>query len=262
VGAVLMGLLLPHKSRIHIYPDMMTISTAGTTDHKGGGKRGEIQIFSPESRLRLFKLLHQITFNSVTFITLTYPDEFPDWGEKYKYDLKLFRGQIEYKFGKLPAIWRLEFQARGAPHYHIMYFDAPFMPVAEINNAWAKISDPKNKDEPRKNALDLKFTKDAKEQKLIAYYLSKYIAKVDKNSLPAGCKPGRFWGKWNIIEREPIEMEVNNSYAYLIASRAIQARKFKAYEPESLLNCTIMGETMGKDEFLKMVLTSIPNGIE
>jgi len=257
-----MGLLLPHKSKIQVYRDMLTISTAGVVEHKGGGARGEIKVFSPESRLRLFKLLHQIKFNSVTFVTLTYPDEFPDWKEKYKYDLKRFRALTETRWGKIPAIWRLEFQERGAPHFHIMYFDAPFIPVQEWNVIWAVISDRKNKKTPRGNALDLKFTKDAKEQKLIAYYLSKYIAKIDTNNLPGGVKPGRFWGRWNIEDPEPIELELTNSYAYQIAQTMIKVRKFEAYEPESLLNCTLMGETMGKDDFQKLVLTLSPKVVQ
>lgn len=64
-------------------------------------------------------------------VTLTYGEQFPDWGMS-KHHLnrlgKHFVSRIIFDYGieKWFAVWRLEFQLRNAPHYHILlYTDLP-----------------------------------------------------------------------------------------------------------------------------------------
>lgn len=88
---------------------------------KGGGIRGNVSGFSKQSRHRLMVIIGGIRRNAElpSFVTLTYPCEFPSV-EKAKRDLKIFLQRLNRKFGGAGFIWKLEPQKRGAPHYHLL----------------------------------------------------------------------------------------------------------------------------------------------
>lgn len=244
-----MGLLLPHKSTAYIYPDMVSIvdGTGGTP--AGGGKRGEIKVFSPDSRYRLFRLLHQLKFDRVTFCTLTYPADFPTDKKIYKAHLKEYRRRFERTYGKIKGVWRLEFQERGAPHYHIMYLDCPFIPIEEWCNLWSNVigtDDPNH----RKIGVDIKLITEGTESKLIASYLGKYVAKVDQTDLSKTVqKPGRWWGKWNIDDPTPIEIQMDLNEAIAFVEETLQEMNYQGWEPLDKKRCTLFGGGMGTDDF-------------
>lgn len=89
----------------------------------GGGIRSEITQFSKESRLRLMKTLAKARKLPKWFVTLTYPQQFPAAYEA-KMDCKRFLDNLfqwHKNNGKqMFCIWRLEFQNRGAPHFHLL----------------------------------------------------------------------------------------------------------------------------------------------
>ena len=87
----------------------------------GGGKRSSIKGFSRNSRLRLMYLIGSIRRDAELpdFVTLTYPNEFPTV-ERAKRDLKVFLQRFKRAYPEAGAIWKLEPQQRGAPHYHLM----------------------------------------------------------------------------------------------------------------------------------------------
>jgi hypothetical protein len=87
----------------------------------GGGKRGAVKGFSRNSRLRLMYLIGSIRRDAELpdFVTLTYPDRFPSV-ETAKRDLKVFLQRFKRKYPDAGAIWKLEPQQRGAPHYHLL----------------------------------------------------------------------------------------------------------------------------------------------
>lgn len=244
-----MGLLLPHKRTLRVYPDMVSVSGGVGEGLTGGGERGEIKVFSPESRYRLFRLLHQITFDRVTFCTLTYPADFPTDKKVYKAHLKEYRRRFERTYGKLRAVWRLEFQERGAPHYHIMYLDAPFIPIEEWCNLWSNVigTDDLNH---RKIGVDVKLVTNGTEKGLIVAYLGKYVAKVDNSSAYEGDrKPGRWWGKWNIVDPTPIEIECDLNEAIAFVEETLADRTNQGWEPLDKKQCTLFGERLGTDDF-------------
>ena len=94
--------------------------------------RGNITYFSQRSRKRLLELVSKIDKGwinpeSVLFITLTAPAM--GWrdvpGHKWKARLNNFLTQLRQKYGAkgLCGIWRLEFQRRGAPHFHLVTYN-------------------------------------------------------------------------------------------------------------------------------------------
>lgn len=93
----------------------------------GGGKRGKCMAFSVNSRRRLFRTIAAIPwrdYGMLCMITLTYPGkEGQDWitmdGEQAKKHLNAFRRRYERMFGDFEAVWKMEFQKRGALHWHL-----------------------------------------------------------------------------------------------------------------------------------------------
>ncbi|MDZ7808806.1 MAG: hypothetical protein U5K71_17105 [Gracilimonas sp.] len=89
-------------------------------------KKGDIQGFSQKSRSRMLKRINQLNpdrKDQFYHVTLTYPKRFPSDGVTHKTDLDVFIKRIQRKFGEgLELLWKLEFQKRGAPHYHIILY--------------------------------------------------------------------------------------------------------------------------------------------
>lgn len=254
-----MGLLLAHKrTRISIYPDLVVFCDVEDVPHAGGGKRSEISVFSQESRYRLFRMLHCLEFKTVTFATLTYPSEFPTQKEVYKAHLKEYRRRFERRYGAVKAVWRLEFQQRGAPHYHIMYLDAPFIPVQEWCGLWSDVIGTSDENH-RKIGVDVKLITESSEGRLIASYLAKYVGKVDQSKVGAkNEKPGRWWGKWNIEETKTGEIEISAFTARAVLDRIISDRNGGGtWEPADPGRCSVFGDSMGSIEFANFVVRTI-----
>lgn len=245
-----MGLLLPHIRTVYLYADMMIVKGSGSGEALGGGKRKAISEFTGESRFRLFQLLHSLTYETVTFVTLTYPKVFPVDGKEFKAHLKAFRRRVERIWGKMRAVWRLEFQKRGAPHYHIIYLDAPFMPVENLCSIWCDVirTDDLN---ARKISVDVKAVVKSNQQRLVMTYLSKYAAKLEGGGVPEGTvNVGRFWGKWNIEVGEAGIFYLTSDEAASLVGDVVHSDDSRgAWEPARLDVCTVFGASMGSDGF-------------
>lgn len=257
-----MGLLLPHKRTAYIYPDMVSFSPAHGGPQKGGGKRKEITAFSSDSRYRLFQLLHRVKFDRMSFVTLTYPADFPTDSRIYHAHLKEYRRRMERTYGKVSVIWRLEFQERGAPHFHLMYFDAPFIPIYDWVNLWDSVI---NTPYPFRigNSVDIKFNRHHADSRQIGYYVGKYLAKVDTRTLRSiPEKPGRMWGKWNVQEIDPVKIDLMDYEVKNVVSRWIVAKRKTDWLPEDLSICTLFGDQMGSEAFKTWIESQIVSETE
>jgi hypothetical protein len=90
----------------------------------GGGIKAPITGFSAASRRNLFKRMCELGDWSLrpglaVFVTLTYPGEFPSNGRQVKSHLTTFRKRWERRYGSVEGVWKMEFQRRGAPHFHL-----------------------------------------------------------------------------------------------------------------------------------------------
>lgn len=178
-----------------------SIRYASDAKPKKHGKRGTITDFSRQSRTRLFDLFHRLKIKSKpVFLTLTYGDDYPD-AKTAKNNLRAFLERIRRmpSCEQTSAIWRMEFQERGAPHFHLIFFDLPFIKKEDIQTMWSQIID-----QPQP------FTRieQIRSHNGMMFYVSKYIAKVNPsensgfNSLTYlhayrakyGDEIGRLWG--------------------------------------------------------------------
>jgi len=162
--------------------------------------RGKIRTFSYKSRLRLMRFMARLKMAGVraTFMTLTFKG-YPT-NAMAKMALHAFLQRIVRKFPKASAVWRMEYQKRGALHFHLLCFNLPYWDWKEVLSAWKACSG------QLVARIDIQLIKS---RKGVMYYVSKYIAKVDKGHrktffisppyLHGGRKwrKGRFWGYHN-----------------------------------------------------------------
>jgi hypothetical protein len=102
-----------------------------SAESAGAGSKSEIYEWSAKSRANLTETVGSLDFSDwpiahgdLAMVTLTLPGDWlpltPD-GQTFKKMLKKFRERFEYHTG-LPwrLLWKLEFQRRGAPHWHAL----------------------------------------------------------------------------------------------------------------------------------------------
>lgn len=141
----------------------------------GGGRRGIVSDFSQNSRRRMLRKLARINPTRVTFITLTYPERFPD-PAKAKDHLRALLERIRRRFPQSSAFWRLELQERGAPHFHLLFCELPFLPFSELRRWWSEIiNEFVDGHLPRVRIERIHSKRGA------FYYVAKYCAKVDSS---------------------------------------------------------------------------------
>lgn len=172
--------------------------------------RGEVAVFSRRSRSRLLKLFARMDYkqHKWIFITLTYGKIYPDERGAKKHlraFIKRLSRYVDIGGKKYAWIWRLDYQDRGAPHFHLMVADLPFIGKEFLQMIWGEIIG-QQRPFTRIELID--------SRKKAFYYVSKYVAKHEKearryvpcgfNSMPyqaartdGEAEPvsaGRFWG--------------------------------------------------------------------
>lgn len=204
--------------------------------------REAVVLWSNKSRSKMVERLATLDYSPfdipkclLAFITLTYPS---DWlvvvptAASAKKHLHALRKRFEREFGRpFFAVWKMEFQRRGAPHFHLLAPVPSGMGFSEwLSEAWADIvkhPDPVERAKHRVAGTGVDRAKgmNADTAQRISYYFSKHAsankgAKEYQNIPPkewveAG-SVGRFWGYWGL---NPIthEVIVSDEHALYIA---------------------------------------------
>lgn len=188
------------KVKLEAQGHVFKVHTAGEVARLKPGKRNQIEGFSAGSRKRLLEKAGRLEPKDCSFLTLTYPEKYPPTRITKKH-LNHFLIRLERAFPLLAVLWRLEFQKRGAPHYHLMLYNVPYIPKEKIQAMWGKII-----------GFKYPFTRieRCRSHKKMMNYVSKYIAKKEdaeghEEAGSAGFNnetylnkekntPGRFWG--------------------------------------------------------------------
>lgn len=164
----------PHV-KLEAQGHLLTVRSVGIDrEWIGKCKRGNVDRFSQASRKRLLEKLARLKPPQydgyryrVSFLTLTTQKIFhPRLAKDY---LASFFKRVARKFPHMSAVWRLEFQERGAPHFHAVLYNAPYIAKEWIQKSWGEIIE---QDEP--------FTRieRVKSYRHLMFYAGKYMAKV------------------------------------------------------------------------------------
>jgi len=165
---------------------------------RGSGRvirQGSIQGWSEGMARRLRRFVDNFRLNFRAMITLTYGAEYPNSGKTVKSHLRAFLERLRrtgYAEQGDAAVWFLEFQARGAPHFHLL--TTAFIPKESIARWWSEISGA-----PEESSTRVEGLRDADSA---GAYARKYASKADQKDVPTAFKDvGRFWGCFNARPR-------------------------------------------------------------
>lgn len=214
--------------------------------------RREITEWSRKSRANMTQALCEIDFTEMlrsgrppAMVTLTYPG---DWqtvapnGRAVKAHLQEFRHRWERAWGEIMSVWKLEFQRRGAAHFHMLVvpprgtaggrtdaagWGLPFKQWLSL--VWADIVSHPDPDEYLRHlgaGTNVDFAEGMRlaDPRRVAVYFTKhgqFVGKEYQHIVPLewqgpGDGPGRFWGYWG-LERKVHAVEISPQYAALIA---------------------------------------------
>ena len=192
---------LSDVKRIKVYNSDIVLereSTSKRTKGQRDSKRGKVKAFSMKSWKRLAFIASNTSIEFSTMITLTYPKEYPLDGRESKKHLNSFMSVLRKAEGKHSYLWFMEFQKRGAVHYHIlttlMYIDHFW-----IANKWFDIVD--SGDVMHLSAGTR--VERIRKQNGGKHYAVWYSHKLRQKRLPDNAKDfGRWWGHSRDVKPE------------------------------------------------------------
>lgn len=214
--------------------DYIALKVKGFKGVKNTSKRGKIQGFSRKSRSRLLQKIAKLKKDNIPlFVTLTYHENYPTNFEGFKYDFHRFFISLRNRFPGVGVIWKLEYQRRGAPHFHLLLFGVDFSEACKFIPAeWNRITEPTSllhlywHEGLLKNKHCVQYVKSWKGVKS---YAGKYMAKVGDDPVLTS---GRFWGVRGIIPYSVMMDFRLDMDAALNFRRA--HRKLSGYKPRRL----------------------------
>lgn len=163
----------------------------------GLSSRGAVREFTVSSGARMRKYLRTCVANYDTFITLTYPHNYERDGRKSKEQLRRFIQELKRRadrdgrdMSKWGVFWFMEFQERGAIHYHLFTTDGVCRKW--LSSKWYDIC---GTEDVRHLAAGTNIEKIKSGRHGTCAYASKYAAKSSQKVVPEDIKSaGRFWG--------------------------------------------------------------------
>ena len=176
----------------------------------GGGKRGKVTELSRQSRTRLLHKTRNIP-DLKRLITFTYPaaewsdtatgGDFMRDGLAVKQHLRKLRQALSYR--GLYGVWFLEFQKRGAPHFHFFCGgDITDSQVEKLRKTWYRMVGTQCPHHLQRG-VDVQILR---KQHAAGAYAAKYTTKDEQKIVPKRYHSvGRFWGYFGDIPTETVE---------------------------------------------------------
>lgn len=206
---------------LEIYQKDVIVRSTREGNGGGGGKKEQISELSEKSRKNLAFVANNTDVEFLYMVTLTYPSEYPGNGVTIKRELDAFFKRVKRQYGQFSYLWFLEFQGRGAPHFHILL-------TIEIgkefcSRAWFEIVQSGDEKHLRAGTRVEKLRSSEGGKR----YAVKYATKTRQKAVPQGFRDvGRFWGcsrdvkpiqqgvLLNTCKREVVEMLKKGEWAY------------------------------------------------
>lgn len=192
--------------RIRYFRRDVVIDYHGTTPFKfKPTKRAEVKEFSKKARNRLAFVAANTDVDFRTLITLTYPGRYESDGKTVKRHLRAFLMRLRRSDRANSYLWFLEFQKRGAPHFHIL-ITTPFHPamIGFVADAWYEIVDGKD---PKHLSAGTR-VEAVRNQDGARRYALKYAGKMRQKRVPADYRNcGRFFGYSRDVKPQEVHVE-------------------------------------------------------
>jgi hypothetical protein len=191
-------------AEVEFYPEGSFIKAKRSPLHKVRSaakpplnKRGVVAGFSRQSRDRLLQKLAKLKRSELPlFVTLTYPGAYPVHPEEWKRNMDNFAKRFARRFPHAGFVWKLEPQKRGAPHFHLLAWDAELTTIefgvalrAWIKQAWYEVVGSGDERHLRAGTG----VEVVRSFQGVIYYASKYMSKPVEVDDAWG-NPGRWWG--------------------------------------------------------------------
>lgn len=165
-----------------------------TAFRRGNVPRGKVVGFSVRSSARMRRYLRTSTAEYRVMVTLTYPYAYPLSGITAKAHLASFLRSAklvhEPDGRKFSAFWFLEFQKRGAPHFHI--FLTHRIAKEFVARRWFEVV---GSDDSRHLAAGTRTESLRSGRYGVCAYATKYACKQNQKEVPPNFQNcGRFWG--------------------------------------------------------------------
>jgi hypothetical protein len=171
-------------------------------------ERSQIVRFSKGAASRMGRYLRESDAKYGYMHTLTYPSEYPSDGRLVKYQLRRYLQEltrlshINGHKDTCSFFWFIEFQKRGAPHFHI--FTTEFIDFKFCANLWFDIV---ASGDPKHLKAGVRVEKLQKGRKGLICYAKKYAIKQSQKEVPElYSNVGRFWGIHGLKTRKAADV--------------------------------------------------------
>jgi len=175
----------------------------------------KINAFSARSQRKLREVAANADPELVSMFVCTYAEEWPRDGRAAKVQLNKFLTRLRKELPGVGYLWVLEFQRRGAPHFHI-FLTKPKSDALHrfLAKAWHKIAGNGCEKHLRVHMHPFTFIDWDMGQ---GNYVAKYLDKANQKYVPEGYQDvGRFWGSSRGLVPDPVYIECMKMAAALM----------------------------------------------
>lgn len=180
------------SAQVYVGGSLLTVTPPKRFAPGPGGVRGKCRGFSAASRRRLFRKLAMLQRDQVAagkFVTLTYPQSYPT-PTKAKEDLRAFLKRLRRHWPEAAAIWKIEPQKRGAPHFHLLVLGIKHLDKNWLSRAWYEVVGSGDERHFRAGTA----VEAVRSYRGAMAYVSKYLGKEQWLDEADGEGWGRWWG--------------------------------------------------------------------
>ncbi len=213
-------------SRAKIYPNGTVILCRARTVKKVTPQqtRGQVKRFSTQSLSRVIFLASETLVTFKSMLTLTYGLSVPTSGIVAKRHLHLMLMKIRYHYGQFDYLWWLEFQKRGAIHYHILLT----IPAEEntrllFSKLWVQAVGEYATPKMIKVHNHKKAFEEIRKHDNGTSYLTWYATKKGQKTVPKMFTDiGRFWGNSRAVKEtipDPVIVSMEDEHVRLLYPR-------------------------------------------
>lgn len=215
-----------------------------------GGIRGDVTGWSAESRRRMVKTLEALPWDRLgrlAWIGLTYPAEYPEDGRIVKRQFDNWLNRWRRAFGQPVGAWKIEYQRRGAPHYHVLLTWPEGRSVEDLRQwvgaTWYEVCGRISVDHLKAGTKCDVWRMEDSPAAYFAGYGQKASKEYQQAPRPGYVAPGRFWGlvgirpQWSELAISADQFQQVKRICYGIRRSRINRRTGRRYAVRKSHGC-------------------------